>query len=291
MACLTPVRGKSIALRIEGIITRLAAMVACQEPGQTARYLLPAEQRYYVIQNKNGQFSHWRIEHENAVLEELARQQDAYSWVLFDPEVLKNTPIPFIYDYNRPGSIQVFCFPQKNTVDIYILDERGALFHQQHDQAATRQLLTAYGAFLQSILRHSLLDDALTISYYEIQKNSAALLSCIPIEVDPAPLWRYLNIRVIGEQGSSGHSINYSIYCNEQEFSSMEHGGQVFKMAAEYILQFRLNHKHYPIRTTDIDVPPPRAGRRQPRAIADVALPEIQTKNRKPLEYLVSVYK
>ncbi len=255
VACHTPVRGRSIALRLEGIINRLAAMAGCLEPGKTARYLLPGEQHYYVIQNKNGRFSHWRIDHEEALLEELGRQQEVYSRVLFDPEVLKNTPIPFIYDYNRAGIIQVFCLARKTTVDIYILDEKGALFHQQHDQAPVKQLLTAYAAFLQSILRHSLPDDALTISYYEIQKNSAALLSCIPIELDPAPLWQYLNVRVIGEQGNSGRMINYTVYCNNQEFSSMEYGEQVFKMAAKYVLQFRQTHKRYPIRITDIDIP------------------------------------
>jgi len=255
VACFTPVRGKSIALRIAGIISRLAAMTESLEPGQTARYLLPGERQYYVIQNKNGLFSYWRIDHEDAVLEELARPQDAYSGVLFDPEVLKNTPIPFIYDYNRASVIQVFCFPQKTTVDIYILDERGSLFHQQYEQASSKQLLTAYAAFLQSILRHGLPDDALSVSYYEIQKNSAAVLSCIPIELDPAPLWQYLNVRVIGEPGYSSRTINYTVYCNEQDFSSMEHGEQVFGMAAQYILQYRQTHKSYPIRITDIDVP------------------------------------
>jgi len=60
-------------------------------------------------------------------------------------------------------------------------------------------------------------------------------------------------LRITGEDTHKG--IIYSIYCNEKEFSSLDHGNQVFFAAYQHILQFRNGKINYPIHITDIDLP------------------------------------
>ena len=251
--CNTPLRAKSITLRINELFTSLVKWLI--HTNNTAnRLLLPGGPFYYVFQKKNGILRYWQLENEAAIYDELAKPQINFSAVHFDPGVLSNTPVPFLYQQNKANHLQLFFQIQNTKTDLYIIDEKGALFTRQHKKMSTNQLLVSYSVFFEALLNRGLLDYALTIEYHEIQVNSAGFLSCVSIETGSIIPWHNLNLRITGaEEGSS--AIAYNLYCNEQEFSSINYGDQVFEAAAEHILKVRQDHEFYPIYITDIDVP------------------------------------
>jgi len=114
-------------------------------------------------------------------------------------------------------------------------------------------LLKQYSLFLESILTRNLFETLLTIEYYEITKSPAGSFSYNPVQLKAAVSNQELSLRISGEDTHKG--IIYSIYCNEKEFSSLDHGKQVFYAAYQHILQFRNSKINYPIHITDIDLP------------------------------------
>lgn len=184
---------------------------------------------------------------------ELAMPQIRFSPVYFDDGVLPHSPVPLIYTINKAKIIQLFYLESRANTDIYILDERGSLYHQHYVQANPPQLLNHYTAFLEAIMLRNVCDSLLTLEYYQLKKNADDTFSCQPVtpkNILPPPR---LTLRITGE--IIGKTITYTAYCNEQEFSSLHYGHQVFNAVYQYILQFRQSKQDYPVYISDIDLP------------------------------------
>jgi adenylate cyclase class 1 len=53
------------------------------------------------------------------------------------------------------------------------------------------------------------------------------------------------------------------MYCNDEEFSSLDHGKSLFKEVAQFVLRKRSSGKRYPIYITDVDLSPAMLGARR----------------------------
>jgi len=190
---------------------------------------------------------------EKLLLDEINRPQEQFSSIHFDQAVFENTPIRLIYTLNKPQAIQLFYYDNKTDISIYIIDERGALYTQQHNKTSAAHLLKHYAAFLQSIISRTLFENFVDIEYYELEKNADDLFSCNLVQLNSVALNQELSLRITGEDTDAG--IIYTIYCNEKEFSSLEHGNKVFYAAYQHIHQLRNVKSNYPIYITDIDLP------------------------------------
>lgn len=251
--CHTPARAKGIIFRVEAVFNTLVKLFAKQYHNRVPRYILPGGTSFYVFQSVNQTLGYKKLATKKQLLNELARPQEQFSTIYFDQAVLENTPIQLIYSLNRPQVIQLFYYESKADTTIYIVDERGALHIQRHNKANPGYLLKQYAVFLESILNRNLFETLLTIEYCEIRKGVAGDFSSNPVQFKATPPNSELNLRITGEATNKG--IVYTIYCNEKEFSSLDHGNQVFYAAYQHILQFRNGKVSYPIYITDIDLP------------------------------------
>lgn len=253
LVCHTPARAKAINLRIESIFNTLLRLFAKPHANRSPRYILLGGTSFYVFQ-ANGKTLSWKeLSTKKLLLTELAHTQQQFSTIHFDQGVLENTPIRLIYSLNRSQIIQLFYYEGKADTTVYIVDEKGSLYIQQHSEANPEHVLKQYSVFLESILNRSLFDELLNIEYYEIKKSSANAFSCTPVELTAAASSQELSLRITGEDKQN--RIIYTIYCNEKEFSSLDHGNKVFYVVYQHILQFRSGKMNYPIHITDIDLP------------------------------------
>jgi adenylate cyclase class 1 len=251
--CHTPARAKGIILRVEAVFNTLVQLFAKHHHNRSPRYILPGGTSFYVFQTVNKILSYKELTSNKLLLNELASPQQQFSTIHFDPSVLENTPIHLIYSLNRPQVIQLFYYESKTETSVYIVDEKGTLYTQQHAKANPGHLLKQYSIFLESILNRNLFESLLTIEYYEIKKTPAGIFSYNPVQLKALSSIQELSLRITGEDTHRG--IIYTIYCNEKEFSSLDHGNQVFYAAYQHILQFRNGKMNYPIHITDIDLP------------------------------------
>jgi adenylate cyclase class 1 len=69
---------------------------------------------------------------------------------------------------------------------------------------------------------------------------------------------KFLAIQVIANK--IGPKIMYKVYCDDKEYSTMEHGNQLYRLIAQHMLKIRRNNATYPIYITDFDVSPSLLG-------------------------------
>ncbi|MDP1773467.1 MAG: class I adenylate cyclase [Methylobacter sp.] len=248
--CHTPNRARGILFRVEAVFNILVKLFSKHHHN---RYILPGGTSFYVFQFENKILHYRELPTKKLLLNELASPQAQFSTIHFDQATLDNTPIPLIYSLNRPRVVQLFYYESKTDIRIYIVDEKGTLYTQRHNKENPSYLLNQYSIFLDSIINRNLFEPFLTIEYYEITKSSAGIFSYTPAQPEVASSNKKLSLRITGEV--SNKDIIYTIYCNEEEFSSLDHGNQVFYAAYQHILQFRSGKISYPIHITDIDLP------------------------------------
>ncbi len=254
VVCFTPIRAKSITLRIETIFENLIEFFAKQADSSSYRYFLPCENSYTVFQKKNARLHYWPLESNELVLQELSNTQDSFSEVFFDPYVAENSLIPFLYTRNQKQKIQVFYLNEKNIISIYIIDEKGSLFIQEHKQSNYNQVLSHYSLFLESILLHPFYSSELRLEFYEIRRNAEGIFNLHPATWTTS--LNFTDLRINIENSSTKKSAeNYYIYCNEIEFSSLQYDTKLFEKVSQAILKSRNNKEIYPIHISDIDAP------------------------------------
>jgi adenylate cyclase, class 1 len=63
----------------------------------------------------------------------------------------------------------------------------------------------------------------------------------------------YINIKAIAELDDE-QQLRFTIFCNEQEFSALAYGDDLFKAVASYIVRRRQHGERYPCYITDLDL-------------------------------------
>lgn len=251
--CYTPVRAKGIIFRVEEVFNTLVKLFSKHHQNQSPRYILPGGPSYYVFQMENKSLGYKALATKKHLLNELAKPQEQFSAIHFDRPIFEGTPLNIIYSLNKPKAIQFFYYESKTDTTVYIIDERGTLYSRQSAKTNPNHLLKQYSIFLESIINRNLFETLSDVEYYEIKKSPAGAYSCNPIKLRTPSSSNELSLRITGEDTHKG--IIYTIYCNEKEFSSLDHGNQVFYAAYQYILQFRNGKVNYPVHITDIDLP------------------------------------
>ena len=246
--CYTRGRGRSIALRIETLFKRLLDCFAHQPLSSANRYLLAIEDGFCCFHLKHKALGYYFLENSNQLLQELSSPQLEFSPVVFDDYVLEQTFIPFLYRYNLVDTLQIFYHATSKHVAIYIIDEKGALFVRQHSGANPQHVLIHYSVFIKTLQLQAKLPEAVTIKCYEIQKNSAGVVSCHEVLVKQGSSVLDLQVRIVVDR-----SDGQSVYCNERKFAITDAAS--YQMVKNHILSFRKNREDYPFHITEIDVP------------------------------------
>lgn len=260
-------RGAVIARRLEQLFNEVTEYFYYNYWRQHARYALRIGQKYYVLKCEHKIPRFQELDSQTALLNHLGQPQTAFSPIRIDKQTMDNSPLALVLEKNREGVIQLFHQIGGGRVQVYILDERGSLFHQClafHDQ---QTLLGQFQYFLDMV-RYRLnnanmpnsLSDKLHVQYFQIVRYSPEEYVLEPVKVNPeAEKHRYLHVQVIGSLEDERHG-SFSIFCGNREFSALEFGDQIFQRVAEHISRKRGNGGAYPIYITDIDVNPAMLG-------------------------------
>ncbi len=146
------------------------------DPSQRdGRYAFRLGREFFIVQREREKFAWRSLESFDSLLDELAQPQARFHGLSFDPEILGDTPYPTLYRCNRPAIIQLFYQTLPQQMQIYLLDEQGALFRQTLAVDSPRYLMVQQRRFLNSLqqLRNLLPGDADNIlsepEFYELR--------------------------------------------------------------------------------------------------------------------------
>jgi len=284
-------RGPSIALRIENVFEQVLAFFYTQPVNVAKQYILGIEWDYYLLQIESDNLNVLAAGSIDKLMEYLSSPSSVYHLTEFDIEADKDSDLPIIYSVNKPGVVQCFYRVQGKSVSIYILDEKGSLFHQKEDfydvYSLVKHLQQFFSAvhkrmaFLNTIEQRSAIADL--VEFYKIEHSDidGSYLDKHSINryVRPA---KYVSLQVIGDK-IDGEMV-FTLYCEGREFTSLEYGEKIYYEVAKHVLSKRSSGAKYPIYITDLDLS---------KSLLDIDIKELQTfhylKYKKEIEHYLSL--
>ena len=253
--------GPTITKRIEEILQDIISVFFGKKQHKYTRYLLEVEDDYYVIHKEKEHLVHKYIGSSAHLLRSLSTPNNNFSHVHFEQKAHSNKLIQKLFTYNEPDKIQLFYCIDNNMADIYIIDENGSLFCQTVPFHDSKALINHFNLFFEGTINRRLflmLDvqtniENIEIEFFQVNSDKTKKIEIIKIrnETDSSSKG-FFNIQVIGSPDDEHHSL--TIYCEDVEFSYIEHGNNLFNVVADYVINRRASGEKYPIYITDIDI-------------------------------------
>ena len=93
----------------------------------------------------------------------------------------------------------------------------------------------------------------LTVEYYQIVDTINSVQLTPRHAIKDIHVGNFFNVQAIVDQDMNGNSL-CSIYCDQQEFTELELGKELFNTVAQSILSRRASRQRYPCYITDLDL-------------------------------------
>lgn len=254
--------GSAVARRVEELFREVIEHFYGLERPPQDRYIVTIGNAHYCFYFDGDTPRYEVLPGLAALTHYLGKPQHTFLSVMFDKRALKGSFLPVIYERNQPGVIQLFFYPQGSEAEIFVLDEKGSLFHQQalfHDEPT---LLNQFSRFFESVsnrVNFMLQEGQMlgSIEGVEFYRLSSDVLGRRRVKaLTPESHQRdknYFSLQVIVEQNGQGESI-FTLYCDGKEFSTLEHGKELFNTVVKHVLELRSSGQRYPIYITDISL-------------------------------------
>ena len=256
--CFCHNRAQFIAQRVEDILDTAQNLLLSQ---LNHRYLIQVQQHYHVMELVPGQVKHIALATLPALVDYLGAERTRYSPLHLDPMALEDQDLALILPMGQPDCIQVFYRVHDDQADVYVLDEFDALWQQRLPYHDDQSLLVPVQRFLQAILyRRDALQPLNTVQpmdiiYYQLLPSGP--VRARRVEARPAPQTPankpFYDVQAIAGKAAPG-KVHITLYCNQREFSELEHGDQLFKVVAREIVEQRRETERYRCYITDLDL-------------------------------------
>jgi adenylate cyclase class 1 len=258
--CFCHNRAQFIAQRVEEILDTAQNLLLSN---LNYRYVIQVQQHYHVLELIPGQVNHVTLASLPALFDYLSEDLASYSPLHLDHKALEDHNLALLLPMGQPDCIQVFYRVNEDQADLYVLDEFNALWHQRLPWHDEQSLLMPLQRFLQSILyrRDTLLPmdaahpPSLDTLYYRLLPSSTGRAR--RVEPRPAPQAAankpFYDVQAIVGKAVPG-KVQVTLYCNQREFSELEHGDQLFSVVAREIIEQRRETERYRCYITDLDL-------------------------------------
>jgi adenylate cyclase class 1 len=189
----------------------------------------------------------------------LGEQSPRFKQVWFDPACAPESPLQFIYQRNQRGKIQVYAWPRRDRIDVFVVDRDGSLVSYVHQDPDPHVLFSHLHQFFENAQRHSPAFDGepagslQTVEFAIVQTRSAQEFSALAVPAPTATRRHYLPLRLYVDLDAHGKT-QFSAYLEDQEFSSGEHGVAFFDAIAVSVRSRRVSRGHYPVFITDLEL-------------------------------------
>jgi len=255
------VHSDAIANRVETLFQNVMDCFYSDSNPPGTHFILGIEQDYYLLHMERDTLQYRNVGDLDDLRNLLATPSFEFRHVVFDPLTLRDDVLPLLYAHNQPGMIQAFFHIDGGRVTSYILDEQGSLHIDENDFHDAISLVNRYETFFHSVVqRLQFQREERTGATRNLHFTFHYLKKCRNGKW--AVIWHRNNhlfkpedtitIQLIVEK--FGDDTHYRAYCDNLEFTSVEHGEKLFNHLADHIMKQRTGHGKYPVFITDIDL-------------------------------------
>ncbi|RRW45703.1 class I adenylate cyclase [Pseudomonas luteola] len=253
-------RAPLIVERVEAVFDEVRTAMLREHK---TRYLLQIQQRFHMLELREGKLSHTPLADRDSLLLHLSAPKQEWTPLSLDPHALEGDELGLILPLGRTGSIQVFYRQEGETARVYVLDEHNALWSQRlpfHDE---QTLLAPLQRFLHSIHRRQSAQVPLEASrvplaemhYFQVlppapQRARHLERRQIDLPLETVP---YYAVQAIVTATKAGRRL-VTLYCDHREFSELDYGPRLYQEVARHILARRRTGERYRCYLTDLDL-------------------------------------
>lgn len=262
--CDSSGRAMVIQKRVEELFEDVMKCFYGAPHSAASRYLLCIGRTHYLLQIENDALVYSQYDSFYELLNKLSEPTGKFSPLVIDRYALKNTLLPLVSKLNRAGRIQLFYQVDGNDVDVYVVDEKGALYYHRAEGQDSAVLLNQYRRFFDSVTYRQTIQHGESpgdvesagpqIQFFQAGHGRDGRLRVQQKTVENNVRGGYFNLQVIGEQVGDRAPM-FTIYCNDIELTSLEFGEGLYNEVARHVLEQRKSGLLYPIYITDIDIP------------------------------------
>lgn len=260
--CFSSGQGSNIAQRLMELWRDLISCYYSGTRPRATRYILEAGDEYLLLQFIQQQLHITRFKSYDKLLNKLSQAQVEFSPIVVDRHGLRDKPLRWICAAVKARGIYVFYQLENHQAHITLVDEKGSLFTTRAEFHNQQTLLRPLVLFIRAALHRLHLDGDLsgntgeqeTIHLFELHgnfKQQQGLVEARQLHSEINQL-HFINIKAIAEM--EGQQLAFSIFCDEQEFSTLAYGEELFKAVASYIVRRRQRNERYPCYITDLDL-------------------------------------
>ncbi|HEY8939361.1 MAG TPA: class I adenylate cyclase [Cellvibrio sp.] len=260
--CFSSGQGTNIAQRLTELWHDLISCYYSGTRPRTSRYILEMGAEYLLLQFIQQQPQIQRFKSYEKLLEKLGQPQLEFSPIIVDRHGLRDKPLRLICNTLKHNGIYVFYQLDNNKANITLVDEKGSLFNTITEFHNQQTLLRPFVNFIRAVLQRLHLDgdhaspmpEQDSIRLYELTGNIKQQQGVVEARHLSAELSQlhFINIKAIAEMDQQ--QLRFTIFCDEQEFSTLAYGDDLFKAVASYIVRRRQRNERYPCYITDLDL-------------------------------------
>ncbi|MCH9670119.1 MAG: class I adenylate cyclase, partial [Gammaproteobacteria bacterium] len=177
--------------------------------------------------------------------------------ITFDERMVQQSAIATAYGGAKPNQICCSYQLKGKRAELYVVDEKGALFFDDVPFDDETIVVRNLSEFLESVHYRQASEsfDVVppALKFFEIVRKSGGLALRAVQEDYRNKLNPSSAVQVIAQLTKEGETI-FSLFCEDQEFSTQQHGEGVFEALAQSILAKRRGRQAYPIHITDLDL-------------------------------------
>lgn len=241
------------------VVELVEAAGACfKKEGSDCRYILRLDDQLYMLEWRDAKCDWLSIGDTTQLVEQLGDTPGAFGSVRMDPRALPDSPLPSLLELNRPKEIQIFYRIVTDGIDLWVLDDDGALFEQHLPRAREAKFLEHQCRFYDSLLARRLLASD---GYSEADLSVVATFHRVTHSVHgwqtkqvgpPRQTHRgYLEIQLVTNPDADT-AAGCTLICGEQEFDSLVLGNAFYRTVAGHVLEHRQSRERYPIYITGV---------------------------------------
>ncbi|WP_455208111.1 class I adenylate cyclase [Kaarinaea lacus] len=262
-------QGVQLVRRIEQLFSDVLSAYFHNDKFHDVRYILEAQQSFFVVNHEGDNFYYLRADTEREFFNKLSEPKAGVNQFVVDQFAFKDTIVAEVFAHNTPGKIQLFYEVVGQLASIYVLDEQGAAFYQKLPFHEDLALINQYMAFFDTVLNRQamahndtyyagMLDN---IEFYCVKRLPDGKCEFAKQESNYEKNKRsYFHVQVVGSV--IDQKTVFTMYTEDKEYSSLDHGINLFREVAKYVLRRRPSGERYPIYITDLDLAPALLGER-----------------------------
>jgi adenylate cyclase class 1 len=233
------------------------------------RYILEAQQSCFVINYENDNFYYLQADTEREFFNKLSQPREGDNQFVVDRRAFEGSILANVLAKNAAGKIQLCYEVVGQLANIYVLDEQGAVFHQKLPFHEDMNLINQYMAFFDTVLtRQSMANNdnyyvAMLeyIEFYRVLRTADGRCEFQQKQSDfDKSNQSYFHVQVVGSV--IDQKTVFTMYTEDKEYSSLDHGINLFREVARHVLSRRPSGERYPIYITDLDLAPALLGER-----------------------------